>query len=569
MSRAASLSIVIALASFGRWSVASAQGGLCRSPRHTVSDAAFDDHLGLAVARSGSTTAVSALNDDDLGANSGSVYVFEDQSGSLVQTAKLHASDGAAGHGFGHAIAMHGDTLVIGAPSVPGPTLAKRGAVYVFVRNGVTWVEQAKLVPTGAGEWSAFGYTVAIDGDTVVAGSPDSAAGLAFVFVRNGSTWAQEAELLTAVPLTFHAHFGTDVAVEGDTAVVGALYENCSGVLNPPPPCGALHVFKRTGTTWSEQVELTEPGAGIWDAFGHRVDISGGRIAATVGGTAIVYREIGGVWTVEARLDGGSFLPSLSMDDDLLALGWPNSAAAPFPRYSGAVNIFRRANTTWSLVGKLRPASLIGGEQFGTAVDVDHGSVVIGAPAANATDGAFYLAHPTPYTAFCFGDGTMPVPCPCAPPDAVPSPSGALLAGCAASFNPGGARLTACGSLSPSDGLQLIAELRADYTNYAFAIRGDVRAVNGIAAGDGLRCVGGSLVRFGGHAGQFGPVGPPTFGNGFWTYPYWNNAQSISSATSQVAGQTAYYQVVYRDSGIGHCNPSAYNLTNGVAVTWP
>lgn len=569
MSRAASLSIVIALASVGRWSVANAQGGLCRSPRRTVSDAGFSDYLGLAVARSGNTIAVSALEDDDLGANSGSVYVFEEQSGSLVQTAKLHASDGAAGHRFGQAIAMDGDTLVIGAPSVPGPTLAQRGAVYVFVRSGATWVEQAKLVPNSVGEWAVFGFTVAVDGDTVVAGSPLSAGGLAFVFVRNGSTWTQEAELVPALPLTFNDRFGSAVAVEGDTAVVGAEFENCGLGVSPPPPCGAAHVFKRTGTTWNEQVELTEPGTGQGVGLGRRADISGGRIVATAGGTAIVYREIGGVWAVEARLHGGGAEPSVSMDDDVLALGAPYSPAAPFPQNCGAVNVFRRVNTTWSFVGKLRPADISSLERFGTAVDVQLGAVVIGAPYHNGSRGSFYVALPTPYTAFCFGDGTMATPCPCATPDSVPSPSGALLAGCAASFNPDGGRLTACGSVSPSDGLRLIAELRANYTQFAFAIRGDSRAVNGIAAGDGLRCVGGSLVRFGGHAGQIGGEVPPTFGHGFWIYPYWGNTQTISSATAQVAGQTAYYQVVYRDAGGGHCNPSAYNLTNGIAVTWP
>lgn len=546
-----------------------AQGGLCRSPRHTVSDSALDDHLGLAVARSGDTVAASALNDDDLGANSGSVYVFREQSGSLVQIAKMHASDGAGGHRFGQAIALDGDTLVVGAPYVPGPTFSQNGAVYVFVRNGTTWTEQAKLVPTSAGPWSVFGFTVAVDGDTVVAGSPVGGGGLAFVFVRNGSTWTQEAELVPAAPLTFNDRFGSAVAVEGDTAVVGAEFENCGLGVDPPPPCGAAHVFQRTGTTWTEQVELTEPGTGQGSSMGRRADISSGRIVVTVGGAANVYAETGGVWTVEARLHGGGAEPSVSMDGDLLALGAPFSPAAPFPQNCGAVNVFRRVHTTWSFVGKLRPANISSLERFGTAVDVELGAVVIGAPEHSSSRGSFYLAHPTPYTAFCFGDGTMPTSCPCAAPDNVPSPSGALLAGCAASFNPDGGRLTACGSVSPSDGLRLIAELRANYTDYAFAIRGDARVVNGIAAGDGLRCVGGSLVRFGGHAGQIGGEVPPTFGHGFWIYPYWGNTQSISAATSQGAGQTAYYQVVYRDSAGGHCNPSAYNLTNGIAVTWP
>jgi hypothetical protein len=167
----------------------------------------------------------------------------------------------------------------------PGPTVAtsnnltlNSGAVYVFVRNGTTWSQQAYLKASNTGRHDHFGV-VSVSGDTVVVGVPNEDsdatgvvhpgptlatsndlapnAGAAYVFVRNGTTWTQQAYLKAsnteASDLFLNDQFGTSLSVSGNTVVVGAPAEdsNATGV-NPPPPAqnnnnatdsGAAYVF--------------------------------------------------------------------------------------------------------------------------------------------------------------------------------------------------------------------------------------------------------------------------------------------------------------------------------------
>src|SRR5262249_59660214 len=103
----------------------------------------------------------------------------------------------------------------------------------VFVRSGATWTQQAKLTARTGDEAGAFGSSVAIDRDTVVVGAPfgsfDVSDGVAYVFVRDGTSWTQQ-QKLTAGPEEFFVTFGLSVAIDGDTVVVGADFNNTGGV---------------------------------------------------------------------------------------------------------------------------------------------------------------------------------------------------------------------------------------------------------------------------------------------------------------------------------------------------
>ncbi|MFN0245232.1 MAG: PQQ-dependent sugar dehydrogenase [Planctomycetota bacterium] len=164
---------------------------------------------------------------------------------------------------------------------------------------------------------------------------------------------------------------------------------------------------------------------------------------------------------------------------------------------------------------------------------------------------------------FCYGDGSLVTDCPCAPPDLVPSPSGAPNAGCANSFNLDGARLSASGSLAP-DELTFHANVAPGYVGFAFLVKGDSYDPAGVAVGDGVRCVSGALLRIGGH--NAGTNGAPA---GTWTYPNAAQTTSVSAATLQPAGERAYYQVLYRNNQPNFCSPGTVNLTNGYFVDWP
>ncbi|MFN0244832.1 MAG: FG-GAP repeat domain-containing protein [Planctomycetota bacterium] len=165
-------------------------------------------------------------------------------------------------------------------------------------------------------------------------------------------------------------------------------------------------------------------------------------------------------------------------------------------------------------------------------------------------------------TAFCFGDGTLATPCPCSLPDTVPSPSGGANSGCANSFNLNGSILCASGTTTP-DTAQFECFVGNAYLGFGFLVKGNAANAAGIANGDGLRCVDGALVRFGGH--NAGTNGAPT---GVWTYPNAVQTVTVSAATLQASGQIARYQLFYRNAAAGWCSPATASWSNGIEVLW-
>ena len=139
------------------------------------------------------------------------------------QQAKLVGSDAVTGDSFGGAVAIDGGTAVVGA-SAHNNFL---GAAYVFVRSGATWTQQAKLTASDAAANDQFGTSESMSGDTILTGVPskNSFQGAAYVFVRSGTTWTQQAEL-TASDGVSPDNFGHGISLSGDTALVGAYLKN-------------------------------------------------------------------------------------------------------------------------------------------------------------------------------------------------------------------------------------------------------------------------------------------------------------------------------------------------------
>jgi hypothetical protein len=168
-----------------------------------------------------------------------------------------------------------------------------------------------------------------------------------------------------------------------------------------------------------------------------------------------------------------------------------------------------------------------------------------------------------PGSAFCFGDGTTQPGCPCVKPNYIPNPSGWTGRGCANSQNFRGARLCATGTLSP-DTLQFSIQVSPNYVAFGFMFKGNAQETIGVGLGDGLRCAGGQLIRFGGH--YAGTNGAPI---GVWTYPNTLQTLPVSSATLQTAGQSAFYQLYYRNAESFFCTDATTNLSNAYQVSWP
>ena len=171
---------------------------------------------------------------------------------------------------FGYSVALAGDTALVGAPTGGDDV---EGAARVFVRSGSDWALQQPLALEDAAAGDYFGYSVALSGDTALVGAPhdhvgaNADQGSAAVFVRSGSNWSLEGRLTAAAGDADDA-LGHSVAVSGDTALVGAYYAGGASRR------GSASVFARTGGEWTEQDELAAA-ADAADAAGYSVGVSG------------------------------------------------------------------------------------------------------------------------------------------------------------------------------------------------------------------------------------------------------------------------------------------------------
>ena len=225
------------------------------------SDSAPVDLFGFSIAVSGDTVVVGAQTTDgacpaDPDCNSGSAYVFVKPAGGwttvpspMPETAKLAASDAAAGDTFGHSVSASGDTIMVGADRNDDAGY-NSGSGYVFVKPVSGWSaapwpmnETQKLVASDATAGDAFGVSVSVDGDTAAIGTfqptgyGSSGAGAAYVFVRSGGVWTQE-QKLTASDAAAGDQFGISVSLSGETVVVGANFHDDAG-----PGSGSAYVF--------------------------------------------------------------------------------------------------------------------------------------------------------------------------------------------------------------------------------------------------------------------------------------------------------------------------------------
>ena|GEM_PF-1176658 len=234
-----------------------------------ASDGAANDHFGHSVAISGDTAVISARNARTNGlADVGAAYVFVNSSGIWSQQAKLLPEPLSAGDYFGSSIVIDADPslrVVIGSTR----------AAYAWINSNGTWHQEAKLLPFDGNPWGRrFGSSVAIADETVVVGAPEEDdsgedSGAAYVFINSSGTWSPQAKLLASGGAE-DDYFGTSLAIEGDTAVIGAFRDDDNGESS-----GSAYVFRRDGSTWREQAKLTASDGAAWNQFGGAVGLSG------------------------------------------------------------------------------------------------------------------------------------------------------------------------------------------------------------------------------------------------------------------------------------------------------
>ncbi|HYF64859.1 MAG TPA: FG-GAP repeat protein [Herpetosiphonaceae bacterium] len=391
---------------------------------------------------------------------------------SIGPDAYLKASNTDAGDMFGR-VAADGDTLVVGAPyeasaarGVNGDerdnTAPGSGAVYVFVRSGSTWTQQAYLKASNADSDDSFGSAVAISGTTIVVGAPSEDggtsgvngdensntlfnSGAAYVFVRSGTEWSQQAYLKASNP-DAPDMFGTSVGIDGDTIVVGSLMEssaakgvNGNQADNSAERSGAAYVFVRTDDIWVQQAYLKAFNTDILDGFGGSVaidddtivigawaeasatrDINGDRTdnSAVGAGAAYVFVRTDGSWTQQAYLKASNadekdyFGGTIAIAGDTIVVTAEGEASASpgvngdqddnSREHAGAAYVFVRTGDTWTQQAYLKSPHPDTFDHFGSNAAVLGDHIVIGAPGEATSGEGVYGANDAAGAAYVF-----------------------------------------------------------------------------------------------------------------------------------------------------------------------
>ena len=449
-----------------RGAVAKAIGQEARlsAPSVLGADGANGDELGYSIGIDGDTALVGARA-DDIGRdqNQGAAYVFTRSGGVWTQQAKLTADDGGAGHVFGRAVALEGDTALIGADGQFSGSFG--GGAYVFARSGETWSQTTLLQSTdlaasdrfgaavalegdtalvgalaraeganggqgaayvfardGGGTWSQaqkllnttspaanefFGASVALSGDSAVIGAYGVSAsrGAAFVFTRSAGIWTEQASL-SASNGDSGDRFGWSVAVQGDTAVVGATHHTVEVGGNFNDRQGAVYVFTRSGASWSEQTRLSASEGSEDDRFGHAVALSAGslgvgaidfnRATGAEVGAGFVFTGSGSSWSEQSTLSAGigkgeaELGFAVALDGDRALIGLPKDSAPGNLRQGSAI-LFSRDGGSWTQLAQLTALDGDVEDRFGHSVALSGNTALVGAYQHNSGRGAAYV----------------------------------------------------------------------------------------------------------------------------------------------------------------------------------
>ena len=406
-----------------------------------ANDRAADDEFGNAVAISGDFAFVCAYSDDfGAGQNRGSVYVYKQVGlNNWVEFQKLIASDQQDYDRFGWSVAVSGDYAVIGAYREDhdvngGNSLSNAGSAYVFEKNTAgNWVQVQKIVASDRAIDDEFGWSVAINGNTLVVGARAEdhnvaggsymySAGSAYIFTRDVSgVWNQTQKIVAgdrATDMNYPAgysgedlgdQFGWSVGIWGDYMIVGALHHDY-GPSGPPTGAlwssGAAYIFERSAGVWSQVQKIQNFDRESWDRFGCAVAIDSNVLVVgaysedelsdgvsgslTNPGSAYIYERNGsGTWLFSQKIvpndrnSGDHFGWAFSLEDSILVVGTHSDDHDEFDSNikddAGSAYIFKKNAGVWSQFQKIAASDRDTLDEFGYAVGLSNNSIIVGA----------------------------------------------------------------------------------------------------------------------------------------------------------------------------------------------
>ena len=316
-----------------------------------------------------------------------------------VQQAYLKASNSTASTNaqYGYALSLYGDTLAVGSPfedsgsttlvngstSATDTTAFDAGAVFVYLRTGTSWAQQAYIKAINANTGDSFGTAVSVYGDllavgarmedgtstTIINGATADTAnggvniGAVYVYARTGTSWAQEA-YIKAGNLISAMGFGETVALGTDTLVVGTSGEDSSvttitngttvpGDMNLTYDSGAVYVYRRTGTSWAREAYIKPANTYAGAYFGFALSLSSDTLAVGAYQERSLQTTITNGTTASADISGTAV---------------------------GAVYVYKRTGTNWAQEAYLKTPNAETGDDFGYSVALSGDSLAVGAP---------------------------------------------------------------------------------------------------------------------------------------------------------------------------------------------
>ncbi|MEZ5024361.1 MAG: FG-GAP repeat protein, partial [Chitinophagales bacterium] len=350
-----------------------------------------------------------SYKNDDAGTSSGAAYLLRRSGGNWVETQKITASDAAANDWFGNDVAINGNYAVVGAPG-DDDLGSSSGSIYIFEYNGVSWVQSQKITqPSGSNKF--FGIAVDISGTHLAVGAwgvDDNGTdnGAAYIYAFDGTSWVLKQELsVTVLPGQTSQAFGNHIAIEGNKVLVGAFGDIQNGTYS-----GAAYVFKYDGLTWIEEQKLVASDGAAFYGFGRGLDLTedyaviSSRSDATAGnsaGSAYVFYFNGTAWVQQQKLlpteleTFDVFGSGVAISNDYITVNAPGDDDAG--SNVGANYIYKRSGSTWSKINKILPIPVTG-TSFGTAVAMSGNSIILGTVNDNElfnSNGAVYFLEPS------------------------------------------------------------------------------------------------------------------------------------------------------------------------------
>lgn len=549
-----------------------------------------DAALGVSVDIRGAVAVAGAATGDGVVFDSGTALVWERTPAGWVQTQTLFATDGHIGDAFGWDVATNGTSIVAGASDANSNGVFESGAVYAFERAGSAWVQSQRIEPPLVSVHGAFGWRVVLAGDTLFVSYRELGADLPGgtpieVFGRFGGTWTQVGSIAASDTGVVH-EFGRELASDGTTLVALGTVGFASYV----------YVFDRAGDAWTQTARLSvstpasnEPPASC--------AVSGDVIAVGVpsegvshsGAVQLFERGVTG-WVAGSRLTqaqpptNARLGLAVALEGSMLVAGAPDS----YP--DGFVLPFRHTASGWVEGPRINSQSPLDITDFGWALALDHGALIVGAQRDGPPDisGAVYLpdaptidcdgnANPdacdiqlgaaddldhdgvpdacrSAGILVCAGDGSG-TPCPCQNSSPSSPHAGCLNSvGIGASLSATGLARVSADSLTlhargmPAEALVVFCQATELANNGA-----------GFAVGDGLSCLGGECVRLGTRQCAAGSTALGAEIEG-------DPSLSIRGLVPLVGGER-HYQVWYRNAA-SFCTPATFNLSDAVSIPW-